>query len=178
MKKVLLLFVAMAFAMSINAQSVSEQMDNLDKLCVKLEKALSKAPKPCGVSDVDAYVEACKLSATGAVGTAAKLKDLYKREIGTTTDGVTEVTETKPTLEDWMELGVAITAQSAGVTKAGEAAANAAKAVKDAPKMKAVGMTKSVKWSGDILPVAGEALAEQVKAVNSIIETLKSGKNL
>lgn len=44
--------------------------------------------------------------------------------------------------------------------------------------MKAVGMTKSVKWSGDILPVAGEALAEQGKAVNSIIETLKSGKNL
>lgn len=89
------------------------------------------------------------------------------------------MTETKPTLQDWVELGVAITEQTAGVAKAGEAAANAAKAVKDAPKMKAVGMTKSVKWSGDILPVAGEALARaQGKAVNSIIETLKSGKNL
>lgn len=55
----------MAFAMSINAQSVSEQMTNLDKLCVKLEKALSKAPKPSGVGDVDTYVDACKLSAKG-----------------------------------------------------------------------------------------------------------------
>ena len=178
MKKFFMLLAAMFCLVTTNAQSISEQMATIDKLCVKLGKAIEKAPKPCGVGDVDTYVEACKVAGVGAVGTAGQLQDLYKRQIGETVDGVTDVTVKKPSLEDWVNLGAAIATQTAGAAKAGEAAADAAKAVKDAPKMKAIGMAKSVKLSGDILPVAGEALAEQAKAVNSIIETLKSGGNL
>lgn len=171
--------IAAFFAVAVSAQSsMTEQMSNIEKLTVKLQKAIEKAPKPSGVADVDAYVDGCKAAAVGAVASAEKLQNLYKREIGETVDGVTEVTESKPTVQDWMDLGTALATQLAGTAEIGAAAAKATQAVKDAPKMKAIGMAKSVKWSTDIMPVITEALTEEGKAVKQIVETLQSGKNL
>lgn len=179
MKKLFLFFVAAVFAVAVNAQSsMTEQMSNIEKLTVKLQKAIEKAPKASGVADVDAYTDGCKAAAIGAVASAEKLQNLYKREIGESVDGVTEVTESKPTQQDWIELGSALATQVAGTAELGAAGAKASQAVKDAPKMKAIGMAKSVKWSSDILPVITEALAEEGKAVKQIIETLQSGSNL
>lgn len=178
MKKVLFLFVAMAFAMSANAQNMTEQMAKIDELCVKLGKALDKTPKECGIEDVDNYINGCKASAVGAVASAAQLQDFYKREIGATVDGVTDVTVTKPTLEEWISLSVTIATQTAGTAEVGKEAEKASKAVKDAPKMKSISMGKAVTWSGDLHAVTTEALSEEGKAINQIIETLKSGNNL
>ncbi len=166
----------MAFGAS--AQSVTADFTKMDQLLVKLSKAIEKAPKDCGEPDVDAYVNGAKVAGLGAVASAEKLHNFYSRQIGETQDGVTAVTESKPTLEDWIELGVSVSAQTAGLAVAGDAAAKATEAVKKAPKMKAIGMSKSVKWSTDIYPVIGEALAEQTKAIDEIIKTLKSGNNL
>ncbi len=44
--------------------------------------------------------------------------------------------------------------------------------------MKAMKLAKPVKWSSDLMPVTGEALAEEGKAINQIIELLKSENNL
>lgn len=178
MKKIALLLVAMIVSLSAYSESVSDQMAKIEKLCEKLNKALEKAPKPCEVAEIDNYVDGCKTTAVGAVASAVQLQDFYKRQIGETVDGVTDVTVSKPSLEDWVSLGTTIATQAAGAAKVGESAAAAAKALKDVPKMKAISIGKSVKWSGDILPVASEALMEEGKAVKEIIETIKSGNNL
>lgn len=150
----------------------------MDQLVEKLSKAIAKTPKQSGVAEIDEYVVGSNAAAVGAVGTAEKLHNLYSRQIGETTDGVTDVTVSKPTTNDWIELGAAVTTQTAGLAAVTDAGVKASKAVKDAPKMKAVGLAKNVKWSGDVLPVVGEALAEQAKAIDEIIKTLKSGDNL
>lgn len=173
-----MLIVALFCMTTINAQTVNEQMQSINTLVEKLSKSLEKAPKDCGVEGIDTYVNGCKTAATGAVATAAQLKGLYSRQIGETQDGVTDVTVKKPSLQDWVALGTTLATQTAGIAKVGAAAANAANAVKEAPKMKAIGMAKSVKWSADALSLTGKALAEQAKAVKEIIDVLKSGNNL
>lgn len=180
MKRFLLAFAVaiMSMAISANAQTVSADFSKMDQLVVKLGKAVEKTPKKSGVGEIDQYVEGTQVAAIGAIGTADKLHGLYSRQIGETTDGVTDVTVTKPTLDDWVELGALVATQTAGLAELTDAGIKAGQAVKDAPKMKSVGLAKNVKWSGDILPVVGEALAEQTKAINEIINTLKTGDNL
>ncbi|MCM1141554.1 MAG: hypothetical protein NC453_23530 [Muribaculum sp.] len=180
MKRFLLVIAVAIVSMAIgaNAQTVSADFSKMDQLVEKLGKSIEKAPKKSGVADIDQYVDGAQAAAVGAVATAEKLHNLYSRQIGESADGVTDVTVTKPTLNDWIELGTAVATQTTGVTALADAGVKAGKAVKDAPKMKAVGLAKNVKWSGDVLPVVGEALAEQTKAINEIINTLKSGDNL
>jgi len=180
MKKFLLTLamVIVTMTLSANAQTVSADFSKMDQLIEKLQKAISKAPKSSGVGDIDSYANGCKEAAVGAVASAEKLHNLYSRQIGETKDGVTEVTENKPTLEEWIELGESVATQTAGLAELGQSGVKAGKAVKDAPKMKAIGLAKNVKWSGDIMPVIGEALAEEAKGIKEIIDTLKSGDNL
>lgn len=165
-------------AFSANGQTVSADFTKMDQLVEKLLKSIDKAPKKSGVDDIDQYVEGAQAAAVGAVATAEKLHNLYSRQIGESQEGVTDVTVEKPTLNDWVELGTLVATQTAGIASLTDAGVKAGKAVKDAPKMKAVGLAKNVKWSGDVLPVVGEALGEEAKAINEIINTLKSGDNL
>lgn len=167
-----------AGALIASAQSIDDQMSKIDKLCVKLEKAIEKAPNPCGETDVDAFVDGCKASAVGATSSAKQLQDFYKRQIGETIDGVTDVTITKPTMEEWLALSASIATQVAGTAELGIASKKAAEAVKKIKGPKAISLAKPVKWSTDIMPVISEALVEEGKAINQIIETLKSGENL
>ena len=166
------------FSFSANAQSVSADFTSLDKLVEKLAKACAKAPKPCGEGAIDGFIEGNKTAALGAVASAEQLRNLYSRQIGETKDGVQDVTLTKPTLEDWTNLAATIATQTAGMEELGVSGKNAAEALTKVDKMKAIKLAKSVKWAGDIMPVTGEALAEEAKAINEIIKLLKSGNNL
>ena len=180
MKKFLLGMVAMIaiFSFSANAQSVSADFSSLDKLVEKLAKACEKAPKPSGDAEVDAFLDGNLKAALGAVASAEQLHTLYSRQIGETVDGVQDVTVTKPTLEDWMNLAATVATQTAGMAELGIAGQKAAEAVKKADKMKAMKLAKPVKWSTDLMPVTGEALAEEAKAIDQIIKLLKSENNL
>ncbi len=179
MKKILLSAVVMiATLFGANAQTVSADFSSLDKLVEKLAKACAKSPKACGEADIDLFVDGNKNAALGAVASAEKLHTLYSRQIGETTDGVQDVTVTKPTLNDWTELATTIATQAAGMTELGVAGKKAADAVKGADKMKALKLSKPVKWATDIMPVTGEALAEETKAIDQIIKLLKSENNL
>lgn len=180
MKKILLAVVVMVttFSISANAQSVSADFTSLDKLVEKLYKACEKAPKPSGEADVDAFLEGNVKAARGAVDSAKQLHNLYSRQIGETKDGVQDVTVTKPTLEDWTNLAASIATQTAGLAELGLAGKKAAETIKNVDKMKAIKLAKPVKWSTDIMPVTGEALAEEAKAVDQIIKLLKSENNL
>ena len=180
MKKFLLAMVAIVatFSFSANAQSESADFSTLDKLVEKLSKACEKAPKPSGVADVDAFLDGNVKAALGAVASAEQLHNLYSRQIGETKDGVQDVTVTKPTLEDWTNLAATIATQAAGMAELGVAGQKVAEAVKGADKMKALKLAKPVKWSTDLMPVTGEALAEEGKAIDQIIKLLKSENNL
>ncbi len=180
MKKFLLAMVAVLATLSFSAkaQTVSADFTSLDKLVEKLSKACEKAPKATGEADVDAFLEGNVAAALGAVASAEQLHNLYSRQIGETKDGIQDVTVTKPTLEDWTNLASTIAVQTAGMTELGIAGQKAAEAVKKADKMKAMKLAKPVKWSSDLMPVTGEALAEEGKAINQIIELLKSENNL
>ncbi len=166
------------FSFSANAQSVSADFSSLDKLVEKLAKACAKAPNSCGEGDIDGFVEGNKVAALGAVASADQLHNLYSRQIGETTDGVQDVTVTKPTLEDWINLATSVATQTAGMAELGDSGKKAAEAVKKADKMKAIKLVKPVKWATDIMPVTGEALAEETKAIDQIIKLLKSENNL
>ena len=180
MKKILLSMVVMlaTFSFSANAQSVSADFSTLDNLVVKLAKACEKAPNPSGVADVDAFLDGNVKAAAGAVASAEQLHNLYSRQIGETQDGIQDVTVTKPTLEDWTNLAASIATQTAGLAELEIASQKAAEAVKGTDKMKALKLAKPVKWSTDLMPVTGEALAEEAKAIDQIIKLLKSENNL
>lgn len=163
---------------SANAQSVTADFTSLDKLVEKLAKACAKAPKQTGEADIDGFIDGNKVAALGAVASADQLHSLYSRQIGETKDGVTDVTITKPTLEDWKNLAAAVATQSAGMAELGVSGKKAAEAVKKADKMKAIKLAKPIKWANDIMPVTGDALAEEAKAIDQIIGLLKSENNL
>lgn len=168
----------MALVVCVHAQTISADFTKMDQLVMKINKALEKQPKNTDVEEIDTYVQGASDAGTGSVLTAQKLHNFYSREIGETVDGVTTVNETKPSLNDWLELAADVTIQTKGLTDLGKSAVNATNALKGVNPMKAVGMGKNIKWSGEILKVTGEALAEQAKAIGEIIKTLKSKDNL
>ena len=118
---------------------------------------------------------------------------MYKRQIGETQDGVTDVTITKPTLEEWITFATTVAGEGASIKAAvdkakdaGEAAKNMAQgATSEKNPMKAAKAAKTAKAAAAVIefgnaatPILVEESAAQVKAVQEIIETLKSGKNL
>lgn len=131
---------------------------------------------------------ALKEAADYAILNSKTLENFYKRQIGETKDGVTDVTVEKPTLEQWVELltGVKVKEATDQATTAAEAAKGLAeKASQEKNPMKAAKSAKAAKAATAIIDFGSSATAilveetaAQVNAVKQIIETLKSGKNL
>ena len=164
---------------SANAQ-IKDDIQKSKERAAKLQ-ALCNDYKTSGSANVDGYGDAVKNAAVLAIANSVQLENMYKREIGETQDGVTDVTITKPTLDEWVTFAA---------TVAGEAAADEAKkmieeASKQKNPMKAAKAAKTAKAATAVVEFGNTATlilveesAAQVKAVNTIIETLKSGKNL
>lgn len=165
MKKLFLFFALSVFVLSFNAkaQDVTADFSAIDSLVEKLGKSLEKAPGNCGVADIDSFVDASKKSGVDAVASATKLHELYTQQLS----------DNKPSLADWTDLATSLTAQTKELTEVGDKAKAASEAVKSAPKMKAVGMAKSIKWAGDVLSITTEALSAQSILVAGIIKNLK-----
>lgn len=180
MKKIFLTFVAL-FAIGLGvcqAQVTRDSIVNADRLA-KLEKFCKKQPASTGIKEVDAYTSAVYTAAVAALASNEQLLNLYSREVGETKDGVTDVTVTKPTLQDWTVLSATVAAEVVSLTEAGKLAAKATTALKDfKDPMKAAKAAKIMKASTELYPLLGEEIAAQGNAVKSIIETLKSGRNL
>ncbi|MBP5629255.1 MAG: hypothetical protein J6X27_05365 [Bacteroidaceae bacterium] len=170
-----------------------EQLPKFAERITKLQNLVDNQPKVCGVMNIDKYAEAVKDAALFAIANSQQLRTMYYREIGKTEDGVTDVNVKKPTLEEWVSLGTTIAGEGAKVaeaTKSAKAAADEAKQIAEQVKaeknpMKAAKLGKQAKaatalvtFGNDALVILGEETVEQGKAINSIIETLNSGKNL
>ena len=180
MKKIFLAALLAVFSLGIYAQSnVRETVTKSVERMKNLKELTEKMPKSTGVADVDGFGQDVYDAAIAAIANSAQLEDFYTREIGETVDGVTVVTDNKPTLDQWISLASTLTAEGAAIKSAADKGTKAAEAVKSTKNPLAAGkLAKMLNWTKKVLPVITEESANQAKAVSDIIATLKSGGNL
>ena len=141
----------------------------------KFEKL--EAPKPSGVASVDQLATNSTSILTSTQSINAQIPELYKRTIGETVDGVTDVTVKKPTVEELAALALTITTQIKAVADASTAVTTASADIKNASPMQAPKATKALNYSKDALALAGPELQLNLKVINNLIATLKSANN-
>ena len=152
---------------------------------MKSEKALERKakfekltePKPSGVLSVDELATNLTKMLISTKSFSTIVPEMYKRTIGETIDGVTDVTVKKPTLEELVELSVNIATliQSvSGITNAIEIASQDAKT---ASPLQAPKAAKSLLYSKDVVALIVPELEINLKVVKNLIETLKSERN-
>lgn len=141
----------------------------------KFEKL--EAPKPSGVASVDQLATNSTSILTSTKAINAQIPELYKRTIGETVDGVTDVTVKKPTVEELAALALTITTQIKAVADASTAVTTASADIKNASPMQAPKATKALNYSKDALALAGPELQLNLKVINNLIATLKSSNN-
>ena len=141
----------------------------------KFEKL--EAPKPSGVASVDQLATNSTSILTSTKSINAQIPELYKRTIGETVDGVTDVTVKKPTVEELAALALTITTQIKAVADASTAVTTASADIKNASPMQAPKATKALNYSKDALALAGPELQLNLKVINNLIATLKSANN-
>lgn len=192
MKKYFLVFMSLFMMVCyVNAQ-IKDEIQKSKERAEKLQM-LCNDYKTSGNANVDGYGDAIKNAAILAIANSVQLENMYKRQIGETQDGVTDVTITKPTIEEWMKLAETVAGEAASIKAATDKIQAAAEEVKtmteEASKQKnpmkaakavktAKAATAVVEFGNAATPILVEESAAQVKAVKTIIETLKSGKNL
>lgn len=180
MKRIIFIAIVAMLSMgvTVNAQT-KEEMQASQKRVENLQGLIAKYPKQTGLPDVDAYGQAVYDAAVLAATNSEQLENIYYRSIGETKDGVTDVNIKKPTVEECMSLAATIAAEGVAVKQASELAKAAAEQAKSEKNpMKAAKVAKMTKFTADVMPVLLEESVAQGKAINDIIETLKSAKNL
>lgn len=194
MKRILFFIVMTLCAMTTFAQETKEQIRKSEERAKNLQILLNKySDTNCGDGIIDGFGNSVRDAAILAIANSVKLEGLYYRQIGQTKEGVTDVTIVKPKLEDWTELLTTVTGEAASIKNAvdnakaaGEQMKQIAENAKDNKNpMKMAKLAKMAKGAGVVMefgnaatPILLEESAEQVKAVQKIIETIKSGKNL
>ncbi len=192
MKKLIFLALSLfLMTFSINAQ-IKDDIQKSRERAEKLQK-LCDSYKTSGNSNIDGYGNSVKNAAILAIANSVQLENMYQRQIGETQDGVTDVTVTKPTLDEWIAFATTVGGEAASIKEATDkavAAANEMKtlvenASKEKNKLKAVKAASTAKaataiidFGNEATPILLEESAAQAKAVQTIIETIKSGKNL
>lgn len=106
------------------------------------------------------------------------LPDMYKRTVGESIDGITDVTVKKPTLEELVALGANIAVQIKSVADISSTIPTASADIKSASPLQAPSALKSLNFSKDVLSLLAPELQLNLKVVNNLIATLKSSKNL
>lgn len=192
MKKFVLMAVALFAVGCISAQNLKDEINKSKERAAKLEK-LNKDYKTSGVANIDGYGNAIKEAAAFAIQNTNKLDSLYKRQIGETVNGVTDETLKKPSIDEWVSLATTVAGEGAKIKEATDKAKGAAEEAKNMVQnasaeknpMKAAKEAKKAKLASAVIefgnaatPILLEESAAQVKAINDIINTLKSGKNL
>lgn len=194
MKKVLFLAMCMLCSTFANAQTVAERLSKGEEHVKNLQTLIANYPNnACGNETIDGVGQNVYDAAIAAVASSAQLDSMYYRQIGTTKDGITDVTIKKPTLDEWTQLLATVTTEAAAlkqiadnVQNAGNEASSLAEQAKNTKNpLKAGKMVKMAKAATVIMefankatPILADETANQVSAVKTIIETLQSGKNL
>lgn len=172
--------VAVIFSTNIvNAQVVNkENFEQAAKRAEKLVKLTEKKPKESGAGNIDVYVASVHALSIKSVELTNELRNFYYRSIGETKDGVTDVSEKKPTLKDATNLLETITVQSIAIANIVKSTEGVAQEVKSLDKKVALKVVKPMKFTTDAIPILVEESAFQVEAIKEMVETLKSSNNL
>lgn len=141
----------------------------------KFEKL--EAPKTSGLASVDQLATSSMLILTSLKAINAQIPEMYKRTIGETLDGVTDVTVKKPTVEELATFALTIITPIKAVADALTAVTTAAADITNASPMQALKATKALNYSKDALALAGPELQLNLKVINNLIATLKSANN-
>lgn len=180
MKKVLVMSVVLFFmGFSVVSAQTKEEMKASQARYEKLADLLKKEPKTTGVGEIDTYVTNVLNASKLSQSLTEQLQGLYFRSIGETKDGVTDVNVKKPTVEELTALAGTIATQAVTVKDAAtsaEAALNASKEQKN--PMKVAKIASALGFTKDAYPIVVEESAAQAKAIQGMIETAKTAKNL
>jgi len=136
-----------------------------------------KAPKASGIKSVDDLASSSTSMLNSTKENNIIIPEMYKRTIGETVDGVTDVTVKKPTLIELTKLATNISKQIKAVSESSTAVKNASNDISKASPMKAPKGTKSLNYSKDVISLVGPELDLNLKVVNHLIATLKSSGN-
>jgi hypothetical protein len=186
-----ILCVGIIFSLSVNSYTQASTADELNaeremlkaemkskdaqKRKAKMEKL--DAPQPTGLSSVDELATNSSEMLTATKEINVQVPEMYKRTIGETVDGVTDVTVKKPTLQEVTGLAQSIATQIKAVTDASDAVSAASSEVKSASPVQGLKATKSLNYSKDVLSLIGPELQMNLKVVNNLIATIKSSNN-
>lgn len=204
MKKFFLTTVsALLMACAVNAQTNSPDEATVKlwfgEVITKSKERVQKLQKLCkdyknsGNENIDAFGENVKKVALFSIANSVQLEELYKREIGESKDGIKDVTIKKPTLEEWLKLAEGLTSEAKGIEdcinsgklvieEVKAMAGNVSKETNPMKKAKAakelLKVEKVVEFSKDVTSILPEENAAKVKAVDQMVKTIKSNKNL
>jgi len=148
-----------------------ERIDRLKKLDNETQ------PNASGVSSIDCLADKSTKMLTATKDINKQVPEMYKRTIGETVDGVTDVTVKKPTIEELTSLATNIATQIKAVSDASKDVSNAANDVSKASPLQAPKAKKNLAYTKDVLAVLGPELNLNAKVVNNLIATLKSANN-
>ncbi len=142
---------------------------------VKFEKLTM--PASCGLASLDG------LSAnTGGMLVSMKeinslVPEMYKRTIGESNDGITDVTVKKPSVEELLQLMTLITTQLTSVTTAAASISSVSSDISTLSLLQIPKAKKSLAFTKDVLSLLPAELNLNLKVVNNLIATLKSSNN-
>jgi len=172
---------------STNAQTLEELKAMRDELKAELkgnahldrEKRMEKLKEPgtVNLAAVDQLAASSFTVLTRSIEFGDLVPEMYKRVIGETFDGVTDVTVKKPTLAEVAELGANIASVIATLVQLQQAAKTAAEDVKKASPLQAPKAAKSMNFSREVIELTLPELELNAKVVKNLIETIKSSKN-
>jgi len=141
----------------------------------KLEKL--ESPKSSGIASVDNLAVSSTTMLAASKENTKLIPEMYKRTIGETIDGVTDVTVKKPTLDELIALGLNLTTQIKAVGDASESIKTATDDIAKAGAMQKIKAPKPLNYSKDVLSLVAPELQLNLKMVNNLIATVKSANN-
>jgi hypothetical protein len=157
-----------ALKSEMKSNEAVERQAKMDKL---------EAPAPCGIQSVDDLAAKSTANLAASKANNKLIPEMYKRTIGETVDGVTDVTVKKPTVDELTELAVNIGTQIKAVTDASADVANASNDISKASPLKVPKGTKVLNYTKDVNSLVLPELQLNLKVVNNLIATLKSSGN-
>ncbi|HAN76724.1 MAG TPA: hypothetical protein DCQ31_02540 [Bacteroidales bacterium] len=153
----------------MKSKEALERTEKMDKL---------EAPKPCEIQSVDGLAINATTMLLASKENSKLIPEMYKRTIGETTDGVTDVTVKKPTLQELIDLSVNLATQIKAISDASANIAGASDEIsKEKNPMKIGKATKVLNYSKEVISLLGPELQLNLKVVNNLIATMKSSNN-
>jgi len=152
-----------------NSPNAQQRKEKLAKL---------QAPGEVKVESVDKLAVGSSKLLVSTTSFNETVPEMYKRTIGETIDGVTDVTVKKPTLDELIQLAAEIAGTISGANDAQNAVQKASDDVKSMNKLQAPKAMKSLNYSKDVLSLVLPELQLDAKVVANLIEDLKTSENL